>query len=42
MDVGSQFECGNGKNVEWLGPGHFRVDEVGEKALYCKCFSYCS
>ncbi|MHB0876916.1 MAG: M14 family zinc carboxypeptidase [Anaerolineae bacterium] len=40
MDVSAQFECGNGKNVAWLGPGQFRIDEVGEKAPYCKYFCF--
>lgn len=38
MQVTSDFECGNGKNIGQLAPGHFRVDEEGEKAPYCKYF----
>ncbi len=38
MNVVSDFECGNGKNIAEIAPGHWRVDEVGEKAPYCKYF----
>jgi len=36
--VTSSFECGNGKNIAELAPGHWRLDEAGEKAPYCKYF----
>lgn len=38
MRVTSDFECGNGKNIIELAPGVFRLEEVGEKAPYCKYF----
>jgi len=38
MKVTSDFECGNGKDITELAPGHFRLAEVGEKAPYCKYF----
>lgn len=38
MKVTSDFECGNGKNIQQVAPGHWRLDEVGEKAPYCKYF----
>lgn len=38
MTITSDFECGNGKNIRQIAPGHWRVDEVGEKAPYCKYF----
>ncbi|MHB0877465.1 MAG: M14 family zinc carboxypeptidase [Anaerolineae bacterium] len=38
MRVTSDFPCGNGKGVVELAPGHFRIEEVGEKAPYCKYF----
>lgn len=38
MRVTSDFECGNGKNIREVVPGHFCVDEVGEKPPYCKYF----
>ena len=38
MRVTSEFECGNGKNIIEIAPGQFRVEEVGEKAPYCKYF----
>ena len=38
MKITSDFECGNGKSIRELAPGHFRVDERGEKAPYCKYF----
>jgi len=38
MNVTSDFECGNGKNIQQLAPGHWRIDEQGEKAPYCKYF----
>ncbi|MBT3381602.1 MAG: hypothetical protein HN742_31170 [Lentisphaerae bacterium] len=38
MKITSDFECGNGKNIVELAPGHWRLDEVGEKAPYCKYF----
>jgi hypothetical protein len=38
MHVTSDFECGNGKNIAEATPGHWRLDEVGEKAPYCKYF----
>ena len=40
MRVTSDFECGNGKNVAMVRPGHFRLDEVGEKPPYCKYFCF--
>jgi hypothetical protein len=38
MQVTSDFECGNGKNITRIAPGHFRVEEEGEKTPYCKYF----
>lgn len=38
MKVTSDFECGNGKNIRQVAPGHWRLDEQGEKAPYCKYF----
>ena len=38
MRVTSDFECGNGKNITEIEPGHFRIEEEGEKAPYCKYF----
>jgi len=38
MKVTSDFECGNGKSIAELAPGHWRLEEVGEKAPYCKFF----
>ncbi|MGQ9553930.1 MAG: M14 family zinc carboxypeptidase [Anaerolineae bacterium] len=38
MRVTSDFECGNGKNIEQIVPGHFRLEEVGEAPPYCKYF----
>lgn len=38
MKVTSSFECGNGKGIEEIVPGHFRFYEVGEQAPYCKYF----
>jgi hypothetical protein len=38
MKVSSDFECGNGKNIAEVAPGHWRIEEVGEKAPYCKYF----
>jgi len=38
MNVTSDFECGNGRNIRQVAPGHWRLDEVGEKAPYCKYF----
>jgi len=38
MKVTSDFECGNGKNITEVEPGHFQVEEEGEKAPYCKYF----
>ncbi|MGI6206700.1 MAG: M14 family zinc carboxypeptidase [Anaerolineae bacterium] len=38
MHVTADFECGNGKNIREVVPGHFRLDEVGEKPPYCKYF----
>ena len=38
MNVTSDFECGNGKNISQVAPGHWRIDEEGEKAPYCKYF----
>lgn len=38
MRVSSDFECGNGKNIVEIAPGHFRIEEVGEKSPYCKYF----
>lgn len=38
MQVTSDFECGNGKNIQQVSPGHLRLEEAGEKAPYCKYF----
>lgn len=38
MKVTSDFECGNGKNIAEVEPGHFRIEEEGEKSPYCKYF----
>ena len=38
MKVTSDFECGNGKHIAEMEPGHFRIEEEGEKAPYCKYF----
>jgi len=38
MNVTSDFECGNGKNIAEVAPGHWRIEEEGEKAPYCKYF----
>lgn len=38
MKVTAEFACGNGKNIVELSPGEFRIEEVGEKAPYCKYF----
>ena len=38
MRLTAEFECGNGKNVLQLAPGHFRIEEVGEESPYCKYF----
>jgi len=38
MKVTSDFECGNGKHIEEVAAGHWRIEEVGEKAPYCKYF----
>ncbi len=38
MRVTADFECGNGKNIRQVVPGHWRLDELGEKAPYCKYF----
>ena len=38
MRVTSDFECGNGKNIEPIVPGHFRLEAVGEVPPYCKYF----
>ena len=38
MRVTSDFECGNGKNIVEIAPGHFRIEEEGEKSPYCKYF----
>ena len=38
MKMTSEFECGNGKNIAEVAPGHWRIEEVGEKAPYCKYF----
>jgi len=38
MTLTSDFECGNGKNITETAPGHWRIEEVGEKAPYCKYF----
>jgi hypothetical protein len=38
MNLTSDFECGNGKNIVQVAPGHFRLEEAGEKRPYCKYF----
>lgn len=38
MRVTSDFECGNGKSIDQVVPGHWRIEEVGEKPPYCKYF----
>jgi len=38
MRVTSDFECGNGKSIRPVAPGHWSLEEVGEKAPYCKYF----
>ncbi len=38
MRMTTDFECGNGKNIEEIVPGHFRLEEVGETPPYCKYF----
>ena len=38
MRVTSDFECGNGKSIRRVAPGHWSLEEVGEKAPYCKYF----
>ena len=38
MRITSDFECGNGKNIQEIVPGQFRMEEVGEEPPYCKYF----
>lgn len=39
MIVTSDFECGNGKDIQQLGERHYRVTEVGDKVTYCYYFN---
>jgi len=38
MNITSDFESGNGKNIQEIAPGQFRMEEVGEEPPYCKYF----
>ena len=38
MRITSDIECGNGKNIQEIVPGQFRMEEVGEEPPYCKYF----
>lgn len=38
MNITSDIECGNGKNIREVVPGQFYMEEVGEEPPYCKYF----
>ena len=38
MRITSDIECGNGKNIQEIVSGQFRMEEVGEEPPYCKYF----
>ena len=41
VTLSSDFECGNGKNVQQLGEDHFRIEEDGDKqGGYCAYFCF--
>lgn len=36
----SDFECGNGKNFQQIGPDRYRMEVVGDKPVYCYYFCF--